>query len=744
MRLVHLSDLHLGFRAFPRTERGWNLRERDLASAFRRALQEVVALRPDLVLLTGDLLDRPDSPGTALLTLLRGLETLRAGLPDAPVLAIAGERDSPLNPADPGPVAALDSLPGVAAAAGAPRAVRLRDAKVHALLVPHRAVLRPPFPEIRPDPDARWNLLLIRGDVSAVSGGVEVDPSEWDYVAVGGDHVGGKLKDHVWRAGSLERTGWDPWREATEEKGFVVYDLEERRGELHPVTARPVVDLAPVRSSSADPDGGTRRLRDVLQGVPGGIDGRILRVRLRGDLLSPREGVAPGLLAAVRARAAHAEFLVLGPGLPEQEASIPVDGAREAGNVASVTMDSRRELAPGLVAVTAGEAVLRRRAAAELATALEAHRADGTDDESFAALARLTWRGEAGPDTLLREGVLALSGAPVASPEGREGDLSAREDEPEDAVEELARLRADSMEAAGEMEAGNLAWARDRQDAESRLVAYRDRARELRARIRELERDGEEAPCPTCGRRIGEGLETLLRTLREEWEGVVQDGRWWKRRRDQMEEKPEELRRLEKDALRLQSRLERMSQELELRRERRRWQSDASKPTDRLPNALAVPLTPLAEPVLRRVLRRAGAFAHRLSEAKIDGLGWERDRIRIVERELRPRDPTPEEGRILSFSLRLGLWTLARDQGRAPGAVLFGEFAGDGDEALASRALNLASRTVSRRAVAVAVVPPGAVERVPEVIDQLLEVDEEAGGLQLRERPVGRPRITLA
>ena len=69
MRLAHLADLHLGFRQFHRqTPQGTNQREEDVAAAFRVALDDVIAARPDLVLLAGDLFHsvRPTNP--AILT----------------------------------------------------------------------------------------------------------------------------------------------------------------------------------------------------------------------------------------------------------------------------------------------------------------------------------------------------------------------------------------------------------------------------------------------------------------------------------------------------------------------------------------------------------------------------------------------------------------------------------------------------------------------------------------------------
>src|SRR5690606_10469046 len=95
----------------------------------------------------------------------------------------------------------------------------------------------------------------------------------------------------------------------------------------------------------------------------------------------------------------------------------------------------------------------------------------------------------------------------------------------------LAELHATSIEASGDLEAAMLEWAQERQDAESKLELYRMRAREVRGRIRDVESSGAESPCPTCGRPLGRSADAFLESLRGEWEGLVQDGRWWRLRR---------------------------------------------------------------------------------------------------------------------------------------------------------------------------------------------------------------------
>ncbi|PYO64610.1 MAG: DNA repair exonuclease, partial [Gemmatimonadetes bacterium] len=77
MKLAHLADLHLGFRQYDRqTPRGGNQREADVAEAFRRAVDDLLAQRPDLILLGGDVFHsvRPTNP--AILFLFQQLHRL--------------------------------------------------------------------------------------------------------------------------------------------------------------------------------------------------------------------------------------------------------------------------------------------------------------------------------------------------------------------------------------------------------------------------------------------------------------------------------------------------------------------------------------------------------------------------------------------------------------------------------------------------------------------------------------------
>ena len=335
MIVAHLSDLHLGYRSYDRVEKGRNVRERDVEAAFEGALERIARLAPELVVVSGDIFDRPDPPSSAVVALARGLEGLRTSLPDTPVVMVAGSSDTPLRAGGPGALAAFDTIPGVEAASDEVRTVRLLGGDLHVALVPHRALLRSPFPDVQAEPRARWNVLVLRGRMTSArataaalgrkrSTSLTLDPSGWDYVAMGYEHAHGTVAPRIAYAGSLERIGPDPWGEAAEEKGFVAADLASGEVRFHAIPGRAVVELAGIRVRPGEPEHVSRRIEEVVRETPGGIDGKIVRMRIQGLPGGAPPRLDEALLEGLRARALHLSVRVdwptHGPGVapPDQ------------------------------------------------------------------------------------------------------------------------------------------------------------------------------------------------------------------------------------------------------------------------------------------------------------------------------------------------------------------------------------------------------------------------------------------
>jgi len=84
-------------------------------------------------------------------------------------------------------------------------------------------------------------------------------------------------------------------------------------------------------------------------------------------------------------------------------------------------------------------------------------------------------------------------------------------------------------------------WIGRRQETETKLQTYRDRAQELKEQIQQLRAAGPDGICPTCERPLGGQFEAVVGRLEDEWDTLVQDGKWLKHRLDQLTGKPEEL-----------------------------------------------------------------------------------------------------------------------------------------------------------------------------------------------------------
>ncbi|MGH8697582.1 MAG: metallophosphoesterase family protein, partial [Burkholderiales bacterium] len=170
MRLAHLADLHLGFRQFDRsTPKGGNQREADVAEAFRRAVDDLIAQRPDLVVLAGDVFHsvRPTNP--AILFLFQQLQRLRVALPDAPVVLIAGNHDTPRS-TETGTILTLYAALGIEVVSDAPRRIAFPRLDCAVLAVPHQALAGGDRPALRPERGAAVNVLLVHGEVEGVIG----------------------------------------------------------------------------------------------------------------------------------------------------------------------------------------------------------------------------------------------------------------------------------------------------------------------------------------------------------------------------------------------------------------------------------------------------------------------------------------------------------------------------------------------------------------------------------------------
>jgi exonuclease SbcD len=300
VRLLHLSDLHLGFRQFQRTTpTGINQREWDVAQSFTRAIDRVIALRPDLLLIAGDVFHtvRPTNP--AILHAFAQFSRLMRELPDAIVVVVAGNHDMPRS-SETLCILRLFAPLGIHVVDSEPRRLSFPDRGLSILAVPD---LPPGTVTLEPDPSARLNLLVMHGEVEGAMPAfaehtdraalripaAELSSPAWSYVALGDYHVYKKVGPKAFYSGALDYTSTNVWGEIEEQrahklpgKGMIERDLETGKQTFHPLpVTREFLDLPPIAGrglSAADLDA---KIAAAVARASGGIDGKVVRLVAR-------------------------------------------------------------------------------------------------------------------------------------------------------------------------------------------------------------------------------------------------------------------------------------------------------------------------------------------------------------------------------------------------------------------------------------------------------------------------------
>jgi exonuclease SbcD len=349
VKLAHLADLHLGFRQYDRqTPRGGNQRETDVAEAFGRAVADVLEQRPDLILLAGDVFHsvRPTNP--AILFLFRQLHRLRVGLPEAPIVMIAGEHDTPRS-AETRTILPLYEALGVDVVVDRARYLSFPKLACSVLAVPHQALVDPERPALRPQRGTTLNVLLLHGQLpglgerrgTAEYGGALVDrhdlaPAQWDYVALGHYHVAQEVAANAWYAGSIEYVSPNPWGQLQDEaehgragKGYLLVDLPAARVSFRPIApARRHVELPAIDGKGLTPRELDERIAAAVAGARPAIDDQVVRLLVWDVSRATARDLDHAAIRGYKARALHFQLDLRRPEQQRVEAAGAAGGGR--------------------------------------------------------------------------------------------------------------------------------------------------------------------------------------------------------------------------------------------------------------------------------------------------------------------------------------------------------------------------------------------------------------------------------
>src|SRR3989442_7502570 len=151
---------------------------------------------------------RPTNP--AILFFFQQLQRVRVGLPDAPVVIVAGDHDTPRS-LEAGTILRLYEALGVHVAVETPRRFLFPTLDCAVLAVPHQALAQAERPALRPERGGpTFNVLVTHGKYQGVGeargtddfGGAALTretlaPEKWDYTALGHYHLLHSVTSHA-------------------------------------------------------------------------------------------------------------------------------------------------------------------------------------------------------------------------------------------------------------------------------------------------------------------------------------------------------------------------------------------------------------------------------------------------------------------------------------------------------------------------------------------------------------------
>jgi len=313
--ICHLSDVHLGYRRYNRlTKAGLNQREVDVNLAFQESVTRIITLRPDIVIIAGDLFHSVRPSNSVVTFCFRQLRRL-ARESSAQIVIVGGNHEAPKR-VDTGSVLQLFSeIEGVHVADAAKEVFSFPEKGISVTCLPHASLANISNLSLRADDRFPHNILAVHAQVNEgwVSdfGGAEVDlralaPHEWDYIALGHVHVHRVVGLQAVYSGALEHTSANIWGEARELKGFLEVSLPSGKRTFHALTSpRDVVVLEPVDGVGLEPQALMARISDRVDEVAGGLEGKIVRLSLLNISRESYKNLDHKMLRQIRSRALH-------------------------------------------------------------------------------------------------------------------------------------------------------------------------------------------------------------------------------------------------------------------------------------------------------------------------------------------------------------------------------------------------------------------------------------------------------
>ncbi|MCD6572143.1 MAG: exonuclease SbcCD subunit D [Thermoplasmata archaeon] len=297
LKIVHLADTHLGFSAYRKiTKDGLNQREVDVYDAFRKAVDKILEIKPDLIIHAGDLFDSVRPNNRAIKFALNQL--LRISKNNIPMIVIAGNHETPKLSETGHIFSIFEHIENVYPVYNEYRRIYLdlKGKKVSIFCVPqfkNKDEFNDALNSLKMDfskkGDEDYRILTAHvgtvglyefrmNELNEQLIPVGILKSDFDYIALGHFHRFVKIFDNAFYSGSTERFSFT---EANEKKGFVEVILEDEKPLVNfiPLETRDMIDFDAIDCTNKNSSEIIKSIREVVEKKD--IKDRIVRINLK-------------------------------------------------------------------------------------------------------------------------------------------------------------------------------------------------------------------------------------------------------------------------------------------------------------------------------------------------------------------------------------------------------------------------------------------------------------------------------
>ena len=282
MKILHLSDTHLGYSAYRKaTPDGINQREIDAYNAFNQFIDYAVKTKPDLIIHSGDLFDSVRPNNRAITFSID--QILRLSEKKIPIIIIAGNHEHPKLKETGHIFSIFDHIENVYPVYKAKYEIidfqnNGKNISIH--VVPQCELKRQFEDEIKklkPKKSSDYNIFVSHGAISGIKEfsmnefneliiPVNVLSKNFDYIALGHYHKFTKLADNAYYSGSTEKFSFS---DASDKKGFIEIKLADDNLDVKfiELNIREMKDLKPIRCTNLKLDEVMTKIRKTMQEI---------------------------------------------------------------------------------------------------------------------------------------------------------------------------------------------------------------------------------------------------------------------------------------------------------------------------------------------------------------------------------------------------------------------------------------------------------------------------------------------